>query len=112
MKQVQVFCSEEKKVVGHIEIHEGPIETVLTWPILLRSFVPVDNKYQLSGSFPIGKPLRCPKCLHNLVLSGELQTSDKRPTKTGRMAASSDEVFDVEGKIIIIGKTKVRIDGD
>lgn len=47
-KRVQVHCANEHAVVGDIVIKEGVF--VITTPLLISSFVPIDQGHRLNGA--------------------------------------------------------------
>lgn len=97
MTEIKVFCPEENKIVGSIEI-EGRGVVKLDGPTLLRSFQPVSDEYRFRAIVGRSVPLQCPKCRNSLSIGGTLKTFE------------SSQKIDVTGTAIIVGVTKVGVE--
>jgi len=73
-KEVVVRCSLESCRVGVFKLPKG--KTVLSWPVIMDSFIPDDNAYRLRDYEREGARLKCSKCGGDLeVVGSEIRTA-------------------------------------
>jgi len=79
-KAISVFCDNENKQVGILELFPG--ENLLTNSIFLGSFVPVSHEYTIAGGkLKAGAYALCPRCGGRLCLVNDSKTEDAELTK-------------------------------
>lgn len=93
--KIDVHCSEEDKIVGHLEI--GDVGTTkLTTSVLQQNFYPKSEEYVLKNIHR-DKLLRCARCGNPLEMYGNVKTDE-----------SSEEIERIL-TVIIVGRTQIRV---
>ena len=103
---VPVSCSEEKRVVGYLQVEEGR-SVVLTWDVIVGGFQPVDQEHRLPYQKPPDGLLKCPRCPGHLTIAGTVRSDEEPDPRAGKVAYKKE--FNVDDQIIMVGRTRMQV---
>lgn len=105
---VPVRCSEEKVIVGHLQLPTGRKHT-LTWQVILGAFVPVDREHTLPATTQPDGLFRCPRCPGHLTLAGKMKSTERPDPRAGNVRVRSE--VEADDLPIMIGRTTMEVMG-
>lgn len=110
-KRIEIYCREERLVVGHIPIQETGKYQDLGVAFVWHNYEPVDERFTLGVQQRAGQFFSCPHCGGNLCISAirEFPKDDKLPDSAPKSAKAKKRADESQLIQVILGRMKIIV---